>query len=138
MAEQRYRIEGMDCADCALKIEKGVRQLDGVERVELNFSTAFLTVEGEVSPQAVQKRVEQLGYRLQADSPNLSAGGRVESFLPGLVRYLFASHESRLALLGGGLTARRSNAPSIRWWTAGRLPVFRRFSGHFLIPAACA
>ncbi|GIV64490.1 MAG: ATPase P [Bellilinea sp.] len=105
MAEQRYRIEGMDCADCALKIEKGVRQLDGVERVELNFSTAFLTVEGEVSPQAVQKRVEQLGYRLQADSPNLSAGGRVESFLPGLVRYLFASHESRLALLGGGLIA---------------------------------
>ncbi len=46
MAEQRYRIEGMDCADCALKIEKGVRQLDGVERVELNFSTAWLTVEG--------------------------------------------------------------------------------------------
>ncbi|GAP09810.1 heavy metal-(Cd/Co/Hg/Pb/Zn)-translocating P-type ATPase [Bellilinea caldifistulae] len=105
MAEQRYRIEGMDCADCALKIEKGVRQLDGVERVELNFSTAWLTVEGEVSRQVVQKRVEQLGYRLAEDAADSAARVQTEAFLPGLFRYLLASRETRLALLGGGLIA---------------------------------
>lgn len=102
MAEQRYRIEGMDCADCALKIEKGVRQLEGVERVELNFSTALLTIDGQVSKQAVQKRVEQLGYRLLEDAP-AAASGKMEGFLPGLFRYLLTSRETRLALLGGGL-----------------------------------
>lgn len=103
MAEQRYRIEGMDCADCALKIEKGIRQLEGVERVELNFSTALLTIDGQVSKQAVQKRVEQLGYRLLEDTAQAAVTSKMEGFLPGLFRYLLTSRETRLALLGGGL-----------------------------------
>lgn len=105
MAEQRYRIEGMDCADCALKIEKGVRQLQGVERAELNFSTALLTIEGQVNREVIQQRVEQLGYRLVEDAAGSASEKKVEAFLPGLMRYLFSSRETRLALLGGGLIA---------------------------------
>lgn len=105
MAEQRYRIEGMDCADCALKIEKGVRQLKGVERAELNFSTALLTIEGRIDREAIRQRVEQLGYRIVEDSAGLASERKVEAFLPGLLRYLFSSSETRLALLGGGLIA---------------------------------
>ncbi len=115
MAEQRYRIEGMDCADCALKIEKGVRQLDGVERVELNFSAALLTVQGQVSRQMIQKRVEQLGYRLVEDSTRPAAVDKMESFLPGLFRYLLASRETRLALLGGGLIAVSFLLSAVGW-----------------------
>ncbi|MEW6178850.1 MAG: cation-translocating P-type ATPase [Chloroflexota bacterium] len=105
MAEQRYRIEGMDCADCALKIEKGVRQLKGVERAELNFSTAILTVEGSVGRPDIQQRVEQLGYRLLEDAAVPVDAPAREPYLIGLVRYLFSNAETRLALLGGGLIA---------------------------------
>ncbi|MCX7976773.1 MAG: heavy metal translocating P-type ATPase, partial [Bellilinea sp.] len=110
---------GMDCADCALKIEKGVRQLAGVERVELNFSTALLTIEGQVSKQAVQKRVEQLGYRLLEDSLQAGQSGKMEAFLPGLFRYLLTSRETRLALLGGGLIAVSFLLAAFGWqgWT---------------------
>jgi len=30
MTKQKYFVEGMDCADCALTVERGVRKLPGV------------------------------------------------------------------------------------------------------------
>ena len=42
MANKTYLIKGMDCADCALKIEKGVRQLEGVDAAHVDLSTGLL------------------------------------------------------------------------------------------------
>ena len=36
----QLRITGMDCADCALKLEKGVANLDGVAQCQVDFITA--------------------------------------------------------------------------------------------------
>lgn len=102
MVQKRYHVEGMDCADCALKIEKGVRSLAGVEQVELNFNTAAMVVTGGVSEETLRQRVEMLGYRLRSE-PAKHAAKNLEAFLPGLVRYLLAGWEHRLALLGGVL-----------------------------------
>ena len=55
MTTQNYRIEGMDCADCAAKITKGVRLLPGVSQVELNFPNDVLKVEGDPASEAVIK-----------------------------------------------------------------------------------
>lgn len=33
-----YRLEGLDCANCAMKIEKGVQQIDGVKEATVNLS----------------------------------------------------------------------------------------------------
>ncbi len=102
MVEKRYHVEGMDCADCALKIEKGVRSLAGVERVELNFTAAAMLVAGGVSDDALRQRVEMLGYRLRIE-PARRGAEKMEAFVPGLARFLFAGWERRLALLGGAL-----------------------------------
>ncbi len=42
-----YRIEGIDCADCAAKLERSVAKLDGVKKAGINFITQKLTVEAE-------------------------------------------------------------------------------------------
>ncbi|MEN4012137.1 MAG: heavy metal translocating P-type ATPase [Bellilinea sp.] len=102
MAEKRYSIEGMDCAECASSVEKGVRSLAGVERVEVNFNTAVMVVAGSVSEESLRQRVERLGYRLRADHSRRAAD-KLDAFLPGLVKYLLSTWERRLALLGGGL-----------------------------------
>ncbi len=130
MAEQRYRVEGMDCADCALKIEKGVRQLEGVERAELNFSTALLSIEGEVSPQVVQKRVEQLGYRLLEEAAASPDRGKMEAFLPGLFRYLLSNRETRLALMGGALIGVSFLLAAFGW--KGWLPIVLQLAAMML------
>ena len=41
------KLEGLCCANCAAKIEEGVRKLDGVKEASLSFMTERLTMEVE-------------------------------------------------------------------------------------------
>jgi Cd2+/Zn2+-exporting ATPase len=58
----KLRITGMDCADCALKLEKGVARLNGVDLCRVEFTTAKMTVHGQVARDVVVKQIEALGY----------------------------------------------------------------------------
>ena len=40
----RFRVRGMDCADCALTLQKAVAGLPGVDNARVNFGAATLTV----------------------------------------------------------------------------------------------
>lgn len=44
--KRSFRLEGLDCAHCAAKIEKGISVLDGVNEVTVNFMTTKLVIEG--------------------------------------------------------------------------------------------
>ncbi len=60
-------IEGLDCADCAATLAKGVEKVKGVKSASLNFGTSKLKV--EYDPQAFDEReidreIKKLGYRL--------------------------------------------------------------------------
>jgi Cd2+/Zn2+-exporting ATPase len=106
MNQQTFIVKGMDCADCALKIEKGVRQVDGIASARVDFATGLLHVEGQASPEAVQRRVQALGYGLEE---RITAGRTAQAkpasggALAGFWRYLLARPETRLALAGGAL-----------------------------------
>ncbi len=39
-----FRLEDLDCANCAQKMEDAIRKLDGVESVRVNFLTQKLTL----------------------------------------------------------------------------------------------
>ncbi len=59
------RIAGMDCADCALKLEKGVHALPGVANCTVSFATTRLTMVYDpalVSQAEVEQRVRAMGY----------------------------------------------------------------------------
>ncbi|MFQ5814203.1 MAG: copper ion binding protein, partial [Anaerolineae bacterium] len=60
-----FHIEGMDCADCAIKLERGVGALPGVADVKVNFVAAKMTVRpagaADVAS-AVEASVAQMGY----------------------------------------------------------------------------
>ena len=58
-------ITGMSCAACALRIEKGLKKLDGVSSANVNFAVEKATVEYNdqlVSPQDFEAAVEKFGY----------------------------------------------------------------------------
>ena len=56
MTEQTYHITGMDCADCARSLEKGVGKLDGIKLCQISFTTETLRVQGESrSPPSVAR-----------------------------------------------------------------------------------
>jgi Zn2+/Cd2+-exporting ATPase len=61
-------VEGMDCADCATKLEQGVGRLDGVLYCSVNFAAAKMRVEydaKQLQPEAVNQRVRKMGYSVR-------------------------------------------------------------------------
>ena len=42
-----YRMEELDCANCARKMEDAIRKLDGVENVSINFLMQKMTLEAD-------------------------------------------------------------------------------------------
>ena len=42
-----YRLEELECAHCAAKMEEAIRRLEGVESVHVNFLSQKLTLEAD-------------------------------------------------------------------------------------------
>ncbi len=42
-----FKLEDLDCAHCAQKMEDGIRKLDGVKDVKVNFIMQKLTLEAD-------------------------------------------------------------------------------------------
>ena len=62
------RLEGLDCANCAAKIEAAVQKLPGVTAANLNFMTTKLTIEAprEDMP-AIVEETTKIVNRLEPD-----------------------------------------------------------------------
>ena len=101
-----YRVEGMDCAHCAVEVETGVARLNGVRKVEVNFATGLMRLDGDVAFDVLQTRVQALGKSLvppdepsvPAPDPQARRGGVL-----GFWDYLLARRETQLAVGGGAL-----------------------------------
>jgi Zn2+/Cd2+-exporting ATPase len=104
--EVKYSIQGMDCADCALSLERSLAQIKGVEQVSVNYTTGYLEANGTFSPRELIQRVEALGYKVEAsglpaaDGSGAAAQTTGKIKLPGFLDYLYASIQTRMAMLG--------------------------------------
>ena len=61
----RYRVEGMDCSGCALKIEDAVERLGGAEDIQVNYKAQTLEFrldEAATPRSAVEEQIRKLGY----------------------------------------------------------------------------
>jgi Cd2+/Zn2+-exporting ATPase len=71
----KIRVEGMDCAACALKIETAMRRLPGVSDVSVSYAAGTLALrldQDRTSPRAIEERVRLLGYQPVADVASAS------------------------------------------------------------------
>ncbi|QDG77393.1 heavy metal translocating P-type ATPase [Labrenzia sp. PHM005] len=93
-----FSIEGMSCASCVGRVERGLSGLEGVTDVTVNLATesAQLTVDGAEHAATAINTLEQLGYPARIETLTLSIGsmscascvGRVDRALkavPGVV-----------------------------------------------------
>jgi Cd2+/Zn2+-exporting ATPase len=104
MKKQIYHITGMDCTECAMKIEKGVAQLPGVETARVDFVAGQLFIEGDTDPVTIRQRVELLGYEVTTKEATISRQKETEpNAAAGFWKFLLKRHETRLALTGGGI-----------------------------------
>jgi Cd2+/Zn2+-exporting ATPase len=78
LKQTRFRVEGMDCAACATKIDTAVRRVPGVEDVSVSVTAGTMTIQhkpdGDLN--TVKTRVKSLGYKvspLKSSSPKIRA-----------------------------------------------------------------
>lgn len=66
-----FFLTGLDCADCARKIEKSINDLEGVHHASVNFGASTMIVEHSLSTSKIIDFVSQLGYKayLKGEQP---------------------------------------------------------------------
>lgn len=45
--KKKFKLDEVDCANCAAKMEDAIRKIDGVKEVSVNFMTQKMTLEAE-------------------------------------------------------------------------------------------
>ena len=55
-----YKLEGLDCVDCAAKLERKLAAIDGITSVNINFMTLKCTLEAEAEKmnEIIEKAME--------------------------------------------------------------------------------
>ena len=84
---ERYRHEsirviGLDCPDCASKLEGAIRRITGVAWASLNYATSVLTVEYETqvtSLMAIESKIRDFGYDSEIERPSAAPSRKVRA-----------------------------------------------------------
>ncbi len=62
-----FKLEGLNCAHCAAKIEEKVAKLEGVKSVAINFMTTKMTLESDANMEEVVEKVKKLVNEVEPD-----------------------------------------------------------------------
>ena len=76
---EQYNVTGMSCAACQARVEKAVSAVPGVTSCAVSLLTNSMGVEGDASPEAIVKAVEDAGY---GASPKRSGTAKAASAQP--------------------------------------------------------
>ncbi len=83
MAEEKVlRITGIDCAECALQIEKAVSKIKGVKSVKVYLGSSKLAITpeaGDLDMDAVSREIKKLGYGILEEE-----AGKVTLYVEGM------------------------------------------------------
>jgi Cd2+/Zn2+-exporting ATPase len=96
------RIDGMDCIECAKKIEKAVKDIEGVKQVRVSYTLGKMSLEvekGKVSVDQLKRSVGILGYKLEKEE-----GERYEEFFSWKNHRLVATAVSGILFFLGMVT----------------------------------
>ncbi len=67
--KKTFRLEGLECANCAAKMEKAINELDGVKEATVNFMTQKLVIEGEDEKMhTIIQEAEKIVKRIEPDT----------------------------------------------------------------------
>ncbi|QBD78542.1 copper-translocating P-type ATPase [Ktedonosporobacter rubrisoli] len=80
--EAIFALEGMTCASCAMRIEKGLKKVEGIKEASVNLATERATVSydpQQTDPAQMIRKVEAVGYKailLNAPEPDVQQEAR--------------------------------------------------------------
>lgn len=66
--KKTYKLEDLDCANCAAKMEENIRKIDGVININVNFILQSLTLEADESNfEEIMNKVVKVCKKIEPD-----------------------------------------------------------------------
>lgn len=66
--KSKFKIKGLDCANCAADLEKAIQKLHGIENVSINFITQKMEIEyDETINEEIIEKVKKVIKREETD-----------------------------------------------------------------------
>ena len=62
--DNTFKISGMNCMHCRASVEKAIRSVAGVEKVDVDLSTGIAQVEGNFDSEKVIEAVKLAGFEI--------------------------------------------------------------------------
>lgn len=63
-SDRILKIEGMTCNHCVMNVEKAIKSVNGVEKVEISLNEKIAKINGDFDIEEVKKNIESVGYRV--------------------------------------------------------------------------
>lgn len=66
--KSKFKIKGLDCANCAAELERVIQKIDGVQNASISFMTEKLVIECEEAlKDEIYKKVKKVVKREEPD-----------------------------------------------------------------------
>jgi len=66
--KKNFKLEDLDCANCAKKMERAIAKIDGVDAVSVNFMAQRMTIEAdEENFDAIMEKVVKACRKVEPD-----------------------------------------------------------------------
>lgn len=66
--KKNYKLEGLDCANCAALLEREIQKIEGIQSASVSFMTGKLVIECEDEKQdEVTKKIKKVVRREEPD-----------------------------------------------------------------------
>ena len=65
--KKSFKLKGLDCANCAAKIEEHVKKVDGVENASVSFMTQKMVVETSSDDEEILKKIKKVVKKEEPD-----------------------------------------------------------------------
>lgn len=66
--KNKFKVKGIDCANCAAKLEREIQKIDGIENVTLSFMTEKLVF--ECKEEEKEKIIEKVKKVIKKEEPD--------------------------------------------------------------------
>ncbi len=66
--KKKFKLQDLDCANCAAKMEEAIKKIDGVEDANVSFMTQKLTIEADDNRfDEIMKKVVEVCNKVEPD-----------------------------------------------------------------------
>lgn len=63
----RFKIKGLDCANCAAELERAINKLDEINNASISFMTEKLEIEYDAEKEEIIKKVKKVIKKEEPD-----------------------------------------------------------------------